>query len=133
MMATVIEYSLLELIPSFPNTVREVSSPFLGVSRDKARSFRIQKCKFKGMLVLISINLVDKEFWMHVSYSYADKLPDWSATKFIKNIFIGEEKAAYTILPKKSEYVNHMPYCLHLWHCLSKPDYLPDFRILGTI
>jgi hypothetical protein len=126
-------FSLLNLLPVLPFTVREVAHPG-SLSRHLGRAFRVQNCSSKGLLVLAKVCVeADSEVWLHVSFSRRDRIPDWSDTTFVKNTFIGEDKEAYVKLPKQEEYVNFHPYCLHLWSCLSKPNYLPDFRPMEGI
>lgn len=73
------------------------------------------------MLVVISEALMNDNTWyLHVSCSYRNKLPSWNDLKRVKNLFIGEDRIAYQVLPKQSEYVNLMPYCLHLWSPLEQ-------------
>lgn len=89
---------------------------------------------FSGLRVLLSIMVEgDNKKWLHVSYSYSSKLPTWSETRLVKNLFIGKDKYAYIILPSEDHYVSEHPYCLHLWHCLDDNP-LPDFRkdFMGT-
>ena len=72
----------------------------------------------------------DGKNWLHVSMSYRDKMPDYHDLLKVKNTFIGEDKDAVMVLPKEKDKVNHHPYTLHLFHCLSKditPSILPDF------
>ena len=58
----------------------------------------------------------DKNGWEHVSVSpYNGKIPTWDDMCAIKDIFWEEEEAVIQILPKKSEYVNMVENCLHLW------------------
>ena len=35
--------------------------------------------------------------------------------KAIKDIFFNDEEECYQVFPKKSEYVNLHPYCMHIW------------------
>lgn len=68
------------------------------------------------LMVIASEDLMDNGIWfLHISCSFKNKLPSWKDLKEVKNTFIGEERVAYQVLPKQSEYVNLMPYCLHLW------------------
>lgn len=69
-----------------------------------------------GILVITSVDTMDdgSRVW-HVTCSYADHLPSWEDLKTIKNLFIGPEVDALQLLPKESDYINLMPYCLHLW------------------
>lgn len=57
----------------------------------------------------------DGEFWIHLSVSRPDRLPSWDELKKVKNEFLGEDVEAYQVLPKKKDYVNAHPHCLHLW------------------
>lgn len=53
--------------------------------------------------------------WEHVSVSLKHRCPTWNEMCYIKSIFWDDEEAVVQFHPKKSEYVNHHPYCLHLW------------------
>lgn len=58
----------------------------------------------------------DENGWEHVSVSpYKGKLPTWDDMCEIKDIFWEDEEEVIQIHPKKSEYVNIMDNCLHLW------------------
>lgn len=58
----------------------------------------------------------DEGGWEHVSVSpYRGKLPTWDDMCEIKDIFWEDEEAVIQIHPKKSEYVNILDNCLHLW------------------
>jgi len=55
--------------------------------------------------------------WDHVSVSpYTESItPSWDDMCKIKDMFFYDEEEAFQFHPKKSEYVNMMPNCLHLW------------------
>lgn len=57
--------------------------------------------------------------WEHVSIHCTNgdknRTPTWSEMCFIKNLFWDEEDVVVQFHPKKTEYVNHHPYVLHLW------------------
>lgn len=54
--------------------------------------------------------------WEHVSISpFGGTMPTWDQMCTIKDIFWHEEETVVQIHPKKSEYVNIMQNCLHLW------------------
>ena len=53
--------------------------------------------------------------YLHISCSHGNKLPTWDELVQVKNTFIGEDVQAFQVLPRKEDYVNLMPYCLHLW------------------
>lgn len=69
-----------------------------------------------GMAVITSEDTMeDGKKYLHVSCSFADHLPTWDDLKMVKETFIGDDRVAYQVFPRKEEYVNVMQYCLHLW------------------
>lgn len=77
--------------------------------------------KGQGLVVMTSIATKDDGHKvLHVSLSRRSRLPDWNDVKRVKDAFIGEDKEAYHVLPKKADYINIHPYCLHLWHELEE-------------
>lgn len=72
--------------------------------------------KLIQLRVIISISdLKDGSKWFHISVSRPDRCPSWDELMKIKNEFLGEEREAYQVLPKKSDHVNICGYCLHFW------------------
>lgn len=59
----------------------------------------------------------DEDGWEHVSVSPFDHntMPSWEDMCRIKDIFWEDEEIAIQFHPKKSQYVNLMENCLHLW------------------
>ena len=53
--------------------------------------------------------------WEHVSVSFKDRDPTWAEMCAVKDIFWKDEEECIQIHPKKSEYVNIHPHCLHIW------------------
>jgi len=53
--------------------------------------------------------------WDHVSVSRGSRDPYWAEMCKIKDLFFDDEECAVQYHPKKSEYVNLHPHCLHLW------------------
>lgn len=41
--------------------------------------------------------------------------PTWEEMTAIKDMFFGDEEECYQVFPKKSEYVNLHPLCMHIW------------------
>jgi hypothetical protein len=72
--------------------------------------------------------------WNHVSVApYAKRIiPDWDAMCKIKDIFFEDEEAVIQVHPKKSEYVNNMTNCLHLWQCKYTDMVLPPSCLVGV-
>ena len=59
--------------------------------------------------------------WEHVSVSMTNqkRCPSWEEMCAIKDIFFEPEEVVVQYHPKKSDYVNNHPYCLHLWRPLN--------------
>ncbi len=75
----------------------------------------------------------DGRKWLHVSVAHPEKIPSWDTLKTVKTIFIGRNRVALQVLPSETEYVNHHPFCLHLFTCLDG-NVTPDFtRGRGTL
>ena len=55
--------------------------------------------------------------WDHVSVAPFKHryTPTWSDMCDIKSIFFGEDEWVVQYHPAKTEYINNMPNCLHLW------------------
>lgn len=69
-----------------------------------------------GLYVIASTDTMeDGAKYLHVSCSYPDRLPSWDDLKSVKDTFIGEDREAFQVLPRKKDYVNLHPYCLHVW------------------
>jgi len=83
-----------------------------------------------GLRILVDCEIkADGSPWLHVSVSRKTYTPTHDDMALVKKDFIGENRYAYSIWPPKSEYVNIMPYCLHLWARWDTPDgrVLPEF------
>lgn len=81
-----------------------------------------------GLKVIVSDppeNHPDGRQWVHASISKKGQLPNWQELKTVKSIFFGPDRLVMQIFPPEAEYVNVMPTCLHLWHCLDVPDDVP--------
>jgi hypothetical protein len=53
--------------------------------------------------------------WEHVSVSTAVRTPTWTEMSRVKHLFWDDEDVVVQFHPKRSEYVNLHPNCLHLW------------------
>lgn len=51
----------------------------------------------------------------HLSVSGYSKTPDWDTMSRVKDVFFQDEEECVQFHPKKSEYVNIHPHCLHIW------------------
>lgn len=53
--------------------------------------------------------------WEHVSVCPRNRCPDWDEMCQIKDMFWNDDEVVMQLHPAKSEYVNIMTNCLHLW------------------
>lgn len=53
--------------------------------------------------------------WDHVSVSTPTRCPTWDEMCQVKDVFFDPSEVVMQLHPAKSEYVNHHPFCLHLW------------------
>jgi hypothetical protein len=78
--------------------------------------------------VLFTIVVNDSRFdkkWEHVSVSSTQRCPTWDEMCHFKNMFFKEDETVLQFHPKKSEYKNMHPFCLHLWRDVTKEYELP--------
>lgn len=73
----------------------------------------------------------DGEGWEHVSVSLRHRTPTWDEMCFVKSQFWDDEECVMQLHPRKSEYVNWHPYCLHLWRPLSSAIPEPPSIFVG--
>lgn len=69
--------------------------------------------------------------WEHVSVSIKGRCPRWQEMCFIKQLFWEDEEEVIQYHPKKSEYVNLHPYCLHLWRPIGVELPTPPKEFVG--
>lgn len=69
----------------------------------------------------------------HVSVApFAKRItPEYSDMKKVKEIFWNDEETVIQIFPAKSQYVNNVENCLHLWRCTYKETPLPPSCLVG--
>ena len=53
--------------------------------------------------------------WDHVSVSLGHRCPTWEEMCEVKDIFFREDECCVEYHPRKADYVNVYPYCLHIW------------------
>lgn len=71
--------------------------------------------------------------WDHVSVAPLKKkiVPSWEIMCKVKDVFFEPGEAVIQIHPPKSEYVNNMPNCLHLWRANDREMVLPPSFMVG--
>lgn len=71
--------------------------------------------------------------WEHVSVAPFKRryTPTWSDMCDLKDIFFRDDEWVVQFHPAKSEYVNNMPNCLHLWRPISESLPTPPSILTG--
>lgn len=69
--------------------------------------------------------------WEHVSVSLKGRCPRWQEMCYIKSLFWDDEEVVIQYHPKKSEYINLHPYCLHLWKPIGIEIPTPPKEMVG--
>jgi hypothetical protein len=76
--------------------------------------------------------------WEHVSVTVRNRrgvpllrCPTWEQMCKAKAAFWSEDEAVMQIHPPRADYVNHHPYCLHLWRPVGQTIPLPPSILVG--
>lgn len=69
--------------------------------------------------------------WEHVSVSLPSRCPTWEEMCYLKNLFWNDDECVVQYHPRKSEYVNNHPHCLHLWRPLNEKLPEPPAMLVG--
>lgn len=69
--------------------------------------------------------------WEHVSVSLKKNMPAWEEMCFVKDLFWDPEDCVVQFHPPKSNYVNNVKNCLHLWRQIGKEFPMPDPILVG--
>lgn len=114
----------LDLMPRIlPPGWRQRNDPRIGIYFDSGDGLRV---------IFSATTEADGKRWIHVSCSRPTRLPSWTDLKNVKDVFVGGDRLAVQVLPRRQDYVNYHPYVLHLWSCLDG-DPVPDFRRNGVV
>jgi hypothetical protein len=70
---------------------------------------------------------LDGRAWLHVSVSRPDRLPSYSDMQRVQTLFVGIDRTAYSVWPRRDRHINLHEHCLHLWAVLEGDEPLPDF------
>lgn len=81
--------------------------------------------------IMLGIIVSDGEGWDHVSVSLPNRCPSWEEMCFVKDLFFEPHEVAIQIHPARSEYVNHHPFCLHLFRHQTKSIPTPPSWMVG--
>jgi len=67
----------------------------------------------------------------HLSVSTPVCCPTWEQMCYMKNIFWRDDEVCMQVHPKKEDYVDNMPYCLHIWRPVKKQIPTPPSIMVG--
>ena len=67
----------------------------------------------------------------HCSVSLPTRCPSWEQMCAIKDAFWKEDECCMQLHPKKDDYVNNHPYCLHIWRPIDKEIPMPPSIMVG--
>lgn len=117
---------------SMPNQYR-VRSGRMGTD-DTAKDFGAFFVMNKVARTLAPLKVIacSAEGWEHVSVSLPNRCPTWEEMCFIKDLFWSDDEAVMQLHPRRADYVNNHPYCLHLWRPLDAAIPLPPSEMVGV-
>ena len=67
----------------------------------------------------------------HLSVSTTVKTPTWEQMCKMKDIFWRDDEVCMQLHPAKENYINNMPYCLHIWKPINKEIPTPPNLMVG--
>ena len=72
--------------------------------------------------------------WEHFSINpyRRNQTPSWDLMCRMKELFFKDDEACVEYHPRKQDYVNNMPHCLHIWRPLEKELPVPPPIYVGT-
>ncbi len=94
-----------------------INSPlFSGTDKTRYGAFKVPVGK-RFFLVLASVDYGAEQAVEHISVSHRNEkiVPSWDEMSKIKDMFFLPEEECVEIHPKRSEYVNMVDNCLHIW------------------
>jgi hypothetical protein len=105
--------------------LREYSSPEDGNNG----AFSVQLAHGQRLFVVAS----DGGGWEHVSASRKDRLPTWTEMCQLKSMFWDDCDVVMQLHPRRDEYVNNHPNCLHLWRPTDREIPTPPSIFVGVL
>lgn len=81
--------------------------------------------------VLSSTANLPDEPWEHVSVSVKNRCPYWDEMCFVKQLFWRDDECVLQYHPPAAVYVNHHPFCLHLWRHATWQPLVPPPHLVG--
>lgn len=105
----------------------EYRVPLMGEYGDRYNGAFRMKIKGEEYTIIAS----NGNGWEHVSISHKHKIPSWKTMCLLKEMFFHDDEVVMQLHPKKSEYINNHPNCLHLWKPLNEAIPTPPKHFVG--
>jgi hypothetical protein len=88
---------------------------------------------FRGVaLRVISSGHDEENGWEHVSVSLNGRCPTWAEMQHVKELFWRDDETVVQFHPARSQYINNMPHCLHMWRQIGEAYRLPPGQLIGV-
>lgn len=82
-------------------------------------------------VMLSVISSGDDPEWEHVSVSLPYRCPTWNEMNRVKELFWSDQETVLQFHPRKDQYRNVHPYCLHMWRHKQTNHVLPPRELIG--
>ena len=111
---------------------------------EKIRNLRIKKVGDDGFMGFWTDPFTMRVFsvvfswgggWEHLSVNPIknDRTPSWDEMCKFKEMFFRDDEACVEYHPKKEDYVNNMPHCLHIWRPIKETLPIPPSIFVGFV
>lgn len=67
----------------------------------------------------------------HCSVSLPNRCPSWDQMCVMKELFWEDDEVCMQLHPAKKDYINNMPYCLHIWRPINEKIPTPPSLMVG--
>ena len=94
-------------------------------------AFEILYRKTANVQIVLNVIVSDKVGWDHVSVSMPKMTPTWNMMCFIKELFFEDDEVAIQYHPRKEDYIDYHPHCLHLWRIQTDAIPIPPVWMVG--
>lgn len=111
----------------FPERHRVLEGPLASAPGDAGGAFAFLLSGGESGFAIAGVG----DGWEHVSVSLQNRCPTWSEMCAVKAAFWDPEDCVVQFHPPQSRYVNHYPYCLHMWRSLDAAQPMPPEWMVG--
>jgi hypothetical protein len=99
-----------------------------GLSDPQNGAFRI---KLPHSILTFKVIASNGHGWEHVSVSTPERIPKWAEMQAIKEMFFEDHEVVMQLHPRKEDYVNMHPHCLHMWRPIGVEIPTPPSWMVG--